>query len=302
MSVIVDQICIVGLGLLGGSLALAIKQRHLARKVIALVRKQQIAHNALNLNVVDAAMLDPAQAVSEADMVVLCTPVGVMEELARTIGPHLKSGAVVTDVGSTKHRLVTQLTPLFRTYGAEFVGAHPLAGSEKSGLGYARADLFERALCVITPSTDSQPWAIQKVRHLWEAVGCRTVVIPSEKHDIILAKTSHLPHLVAAALVHHVLGGSNWTNTKPFCATGFADTTRIASGEPQLWVDISRHNCSNLVEELRQFARDLFRLADLIELDHEQELYAFLDRARQLRNSWLAEDHLLSNNADEAMG
>ncbi|MEY2788634.1 MAG: hypothetical protein RLZZ34_1777, partial [Verrucomicrobiota bacterium] len=186
----------MGVGLLGGSLGLALKRRGLAGEVHGFVRRASSVAECLALGVVDRCSRNLAEAVADADLVVLCSPVGQMPELFREMSRHLPPECLVTDVGSVKSALVGEIEPLARAAGVRYVGSHPMAGAEKSGPAHARADLFDGAVCVVTPTSSSDPAAVRAIRGVWEAVGSRVLQMTPALHDDLVARSSHLPHVV----------------------------------------------------------------------------------------------------------
>ena len=204
-----DKLTIIGAGLLGGSLGQAARTRGLAKRVSALVRRPESVAECQALGVADEVTLDPAEAVACADLLVLCTPISDMVDLTKRILPHLKPGVVITDVGSTKQQLVAELTPLCAEGAAHFVGSHPMAGSDQTGPGAARADLFEDTVCVVTPTADTHADTLTKVNDFWSGLGSQPVVMPADTHDRLVARCSHLPHLLASALARRVLDNAH---------------------------------------------------------------------------------------------
>jgi len=253
----------VGVGLLGGSLGLALKRRGLADEVQGFVRRSSSVAECLALGVVDRCSRNLAEAVADADLVVLCSPVGQMATLFREMSRHLAPDCVVTDVGSVKSAPVAEIEPLAGAAGVRFVGSHPMAGAEKSGPAHARADLFDGAVCALTPTTASDPAAVDLIRRMWEAVGARVLPMNPVLHDDLVARSSHLPHVVAAGLANYVLSPAHPREQAELCAGGFRDTTRVASGSPELWRDIALANRRHLSRVLGVFIEDLseFRLA-----------------------------------------
>ncbi|MBM3848866.1 MAG: prephenate dehydrogenase/arogenate dehydrogenase family protein [Verrucomicrobia bacterium] len=257
------KVTLVGVGLLGGSLGLALKRRGLADEVQGFVRRSSSVAECLALGVVDRCSRNLAEAVADADLVVLCSPVGQMATLFREMSRHLAPDCVVTDVGSVKSAPVAEIEPLAGAAGVRFVGSHPMAGAEKSGPAHARADLFDGAVCALTPTTASDPAAVDLIRRMWEAVGARVLPMNPVLHDDLVARSSHLPHVVAAGLANYVLSPAHPREQAELCAGGFRDTTRVASGSPELWRDIALANRRHLSRVLGVFIEDLseFRLA-----------------------------------------
>jgi len=283
-----NKITLVGVGLLGGSLGLAIKQRHLARRVEGYVRREASVAESRGRGAVDRATLDLASAVSGADLVVLCTPLGQMRPLVERMLPALKRGAIVTDVGSTKAGVVRQLERLVASAGAHFVGSHPMAGGEKTGVAAARADLFERAICIVTPTRRTHPAARRCVEALWRGVGGRVLRLSPAQHDRLVSRSSHLPHLLAATLVTCVLDARRSPLQAAVCANGFRDTTRIASGSPEMWRDIALANRVFVGAALSQFRRRLDRVQKLLRAGDAEALAAFFRTAKSRRDHWVA--------------
>jgi prephenate dehydrogenase len=247
-------VAILGPGLLGGSLALALRERGAAR-VALWARRSEAVQEARARGCADAVSSDLAEIVRKADCVVLATPIGAMAGLARAAAPHLKPGALVTDVGSVKAPVVRELGRIFAGR-ARFIGSHPMAGSEQSGLDAARADLFQDAVCIVTPVADSAPGATDEATRLWTSVGASVRILGPAEHDAFVAWISHLPHLLAATLVEAV--GRGCPGAFDFCGPGFRDTTRVASGPPGMWTEILGTNreavraaVDGLIEKLR---------------------------------------------------
>lgn len=285
--VLFNQVAILGVGLLGGSLGRALRERKLARRVVGCVRREASLAECRRARAVDAATLDWKAAVAASDLVVLCTPLAQMAPIFRRLAAHFKAGAIVTDVGSAKALLVRELEPLARRAGARFVGSHPMAGSEKTGVLAARADLYEDAVCVVTPTRQSDPRAVREVERLWRAVGSRVMKLAPAAHDRLVARSSHLPHLLACQLTHHTLGGAP-AGQAALCATGFHDTTRVASGSPEMWRDIALANGRNLARETAGFRRSLARIEAQLRRGDAAALARFFTAAKARRDKWRA--------------
>src|SRR4051812_25898957 len=247
------KVTLLGVGLLGGSLGLALKQRKLAARVEGFVRRQASVDECQKIGVVDAAHLDLTKAVEGADLIVFCTPLAQMREIAerisKVVGRGVPAEPLVTDVGSVKGSVVQELEPLF----PNFVGSHPMAGSEKTGPAAATTELFHDAVCVVTPTARSNPKAVDRIEELWRSVGGMTRRLSPEIHDELVGRSSHLPHVLAAQLVNYVLGPNRSQDQALLCANGFRDTTRIASGSPEMWRDIALSNRENVIRELAGF-------------------------------------------------
>ncbi|MBP8260850.1 MAG: prephenate dehydrogenase/arogenate dehydrogenase family protein [Verrucomicrobia bacterium] len=280
------KITLAGVGLLGGSLGLAIKQRRLADRVDGLVRRMASVSECTRLGVVDHATRHPARSVEGADLVILCTPIARMREMVELMRPGLDPGTVVTDVGSVKGAVVHDLEPLVSSAGAHFVGSHPLAGTEKSGVLAARPDMFDQAWCVLTPTPRTSADALERVDGFWRALGGRTLHLSPEDHDELVGRSSHLPHIVAAELANYVLSPLHPPEQALLCASGFRDTTRIASGSPEMWRDIALANRKNLMRVLRVFIEDLEEFRHALESGDARAVADFFEKAKQRRDQW----------------
>jgi prephenate dehydrogenase len=278
---------LIGVGLLGGSLGLALRKRRLAARVEGFVRREASIAECERLGVVDRASLDLAAVVRDADLVVLCTPLAQMTELTRSFAPHLKRGALVTDVGSVKGVVVREIEPLVAAAGADFVGSHPMAGGEQTGPAAARAELFQDALCLVTPSPATAPEALQKTEELWRQLGSRLLRVSPEFHDELVARSSHLPHVLAAELANFVLSPAHPPEQAQVCATGFRDTTRIASGSPEMWRDIAMANRAPLSAALADVIGNLQQLGRALDAADARALEEFFQTAKHRRDHWL---------------
>lgn len=283
-----QRISIIGAGLLGGSLGLAIKKRKLATRVHAYVRRAASVAECQSNGVADFATQDLEKAVQHADLIILCTPLSQMAELAAQMRGHLKTGAIVTDVGSVKVSVVQQVEPLIRRGAGVFVGSHPMAGSEKTGLAAAHADLFERAICLVTPTSQCPAEAVCAVQNFWKAVGCCPVRMTPEMHDDLVSRSSHLPHVVAAELANYVLSPAHPKEQSLVCANGFRDTTRIAAGSAEMWRDIALANRKNLSRVLGVFIEDLQEFQLALDREDASVIEEFFSKARQRREQWRA--------------
>jgi len=273
------KVTIVGVGLIGGSLGKAIKDRRLAREVIGVSQRQSSLTAALKAQVVDQVQHDVKKAVANADLVVLSTPISIITSMLMTLGPHLKRNCIVTDVGSTKVSIV-QTARKYLPKHVFFVGSHPLAGSEKKGVQNARTDLYRGSLCLMTPTEDTNKAASERVKRLWSQVGAKVKYTSPEEHDRILAYTSHLPHLLAYALINSLPSAY-----LEFCGSGFKDTTRIAASTPQIWADICLANSKNLVKSLDETTKFLSALRKAISIHDQKALINLLKGAKAKRDS-----------------
>jgi len=285
-----EKVTLVGIGLLGGSLGLALRQRGLARQVTGYVRRAASVAECQQLGIVERATLDIEEAVRGAELVILGTPLAQMRPLAERMLPALEANAIVTDVGSAKAAVVAELEPMAGRAGAVFVGSHPMAGAEKMGAAAARADLFQNAVCIVTPTPRTPASARERVVDLWTALGMRVLELTPEKHDELVALCSHLPHLAAATLAGLVLDPAQPRELPLLCATGFRDTTRVASGSPEMWRDIALANRGPVSAAISRY---IDRLRDLQEAIHRGDgaaLEAFLAEARERRDRWQAQN------------
>ncbi|MBU0678546.1 MAG: prephenate dehydrogenase [Verrucomicrobia bacterium] len=280
-----ERVAILGLGLMGSSLGLALKKRGFTGTVAGYARRAETRKLALEQGVADEVFESPADAVASADIVVLCLPILRIEDLLRNCLPGLKDGAIITDVGSTKQQLAVDLSRIVSETSATFIGSHPIAGSEKTGLESGDPDLYERAVVVITPPENTDEKDLSGLKNLWRSVGSMVVVMTPEKHDRVMSKTSHLPHMAATALAATVGRHGDAEFTGPFCGTGFKDTTRIADGSPDVWVDIAASNTEYLLEDVRAFRKEIEILENLLERRDMEAIRDYLTMARDRRRA-----------------
>jgi len=286
--VLFRKITIIGVGLLGGSLALAVRRRGLAAEIAGYVRSEKGVADCEKYGATDYATTDLLAAVSGADLVILGTPLAQMPALVERMLPALKRGAIVTDVGSVKGGLVRQLEPLIKKSGACFIGSHPMAGAEKTGLAAARAQLFENAVCVMTPTKRSPAAAVRKLTRFWRALGGRVMFLEPARHDLLVGRSSHLPHVVAATLAALVLDPQQPKQQAALCATGFRDTTRIASGSPEMWRDIALANPKNLAKSLDSYMNELRKFQLVLKTGNAAAIERFFQTAKARRDRWCA--------------
>ena len=296
--VLFRKTALIGVGLLGGSLGLALRRRGLCEQVVGYVRREASIVDCRDCGVVDEATMDLAEAVAGADLVVLCTPLAQMRALLERMRPQLKPGALITDVGSVKGNVVAELSSIAGQAGAGFIGSHPMAGSEQTGPKAAREDLFENAVCVLTPERTTPPNLIPQLRELWEAVGARTLILPADQHDNLVGRCSHLPHIVAAGLANYVLSPAHPPEQQELCSTGFRDTTRVASGSPEMWRDISLANRRHLQRVLGVFIEDLQEFQLALERGDEAAIMDFFETAKQRRDHWQHEHRRRDNTTE----
>jgi prephenate dehydrogenase len=277
-----QTVAIVGPGLIGASIGLALRERGLAATVLGIGRRQVSLDAALEVGAIDRASLDVADGVADADLVILATPIRAIPALMPALAAALRPDAVLTEVASVK-RSVIEMIREHLPPGRTFIPTHPMAGSERSGPRAASADLYEGAVCLFTPFPDTPEAELQRLRALWQALGARVLTLSPEDHDQAVAAVSHVPHLVAAALV-----AAARDEDLECAGTGFIDFTRIASGDADLWTDICRHNARAVVEATARLIETLVdAVADLVEEDYET-FREFLERARERREALLA--------------
>jgi len=276
-----SKLSILGPGLLGGSIGLAARHRKVAKRVAIWARRPEAADQAYQLGAADEATNDLAKVVADAELVVLATPLGVMRTLVDQVRPSLPDGCVVTDVGSVKYPIVNELSDALRGK-ARFVGSHPMAGSEQSGIEAARRDLFENAVCIVTPREDTDKAALEVVYDFWKALGCSVKTLAPLEHDEIVARISHLPHLVAAAVVNVVCNdGAHPLN---FVGPGFKDFTRIAGGPFEMWTEICLENRKEIGRALDTLIEELGKVRAAVENSDAVELRTMLKRAKHFRD------------------
>jgi prephenate dehydrogenase len=274
-----DSLAIVGVGLIGGSVGLAAKARTATRHVVGIGRNPETLAKAKSLGAIDEFTTDLTAGVRAADFVVFCSPVDQIARQAIEAAAHAKPGALFTDAGSTKANIVRDLESKLPAH-VRFVGAHPLAGSEKQGAENARADLFDGRVCVLTPTARTDVAAIERVSLFWQALGCVMKRLTPEEHDLALATTSHLPHFVAALLARQL--PEKW---QAYAATGFRDTTRIAAGNPGLWSAIAHENALALAHTLDQFGKRIAELREAIVNQDTATLTRILTEAKKVRDA-----------------
>ena len=286
----VTRVAILGLGLIGGSLGLALRSAALAGvHVTGYARRSATAEQALKMGAVDIMAATPELAVADADFVFLCTPVLQMLPVAQRALPHMKIGAVLTDVGSTKRWFTEALRPLL-PLGVRYIGGHPMAGREKSGMEAATPDLFRDRWYLFTPAVDTPENLLSQLRRLIESTGAMTAVLDDGNHDRITAVISHVPHVAAAALVHLLKKEKNPAETARFIGGGFRDTTRIASSDADMWADICMTNSGNIADSLDELAGVLTEAARLIRAGDRNGIHAYFSEAKSVRNSLLSQE------------
>jgi cyclohexadieny/prephenate dehydrogenase len=287
---LVGRLAIIGLGLIGSSIARAARRRKLAQRIVAADGDPAVRQRVEELGLADEVAPSLAQAVEGADLVVLCVPVGANEAVAREIGPHLKQGAVVSDVGSVKAAAAAAIAPHLPA-GVALVPAHPVAGTEQSGPDAGFETLFLHRWCILTPSEETDPASVAGVRAFWEALGSNVAVMTAAHHDLVLAITSHVPHLIAYNIVGTVADLEEATRSEvlKFSAGGFRDFTRIAASDPTMWRDVFLHNKEAVLEMLGRFNEDLSALQRMIRRGDGEGLFDLFTRTRAIRRGIVAQ-------------
>ena len=288
------RVAIIGLGLIGGSLAKAVKKRGLAEQVVGCDLRASEWEEGLNQGVVDQAFPVAADAVRGADLVVIAVPVQATESVLQEIRDHLPETAVLTDVGSVKGSFVEAVRRVFGDLSPRVIPGHPIAGSEKSGITAANDQLFENHKVILTPAEDADPQALAALRALWEGCGAEVLSMPVSHHDEVLAATSHLPHLIAFSLVDTLAGEDDNKEIFRYAAGGFRDFTRIAASDPVMWRDIFMANRDAVLKVLDHFNEDLGQLREAIEQADGQRLMQVFTRAKAAREHF---SRLLSGQA-----
>ena len=284
MTVLYERVALIGLGLIAGSMALAMKRAGLAGEVVGHARSAETRQVAREIGLCDRVAESAAEAVEGADLVVLCVPVGAMGQVAAEIGPALKPGATVSDVGSVKRAVISAVAPHI-SEGVHFVPAHPLAGTEHSGPRSGFAELFEGRWCLIVPAEGSDEAAIARLEALWQGMGSLTDRMEADHHDLVLAVTSHAPHLIAYTMVGVAddLGRVTDSEVIKYSAAGFRDFTRIAASDPTMWRDVFLNNKDATLEILGRFTEELFALQRAIRIGDGDHLHAYFTRTRAIR-------------------
>lgn len=281
-----EKITLIGIGLIGSSLAHIIRREGLAKTIVISTRSEETLTRARELNLGDEYVLDAGEAVKEADLVIVSVPVGSSGAVAKSIGPFLKIGAVVTDAGSTKASVVAQMAPYIPAT-AHFIPGHPIAGTEKSGPDAGFADLFQNRWCILTPPAGTDEGEIEKLTRFWQACGSKVDRMDPEHHDLVLAIVSHLPHLIAYNIVGTADDLQTVTESEviKYSASGFRDFTRLAASDPTMWRDVCLHNRDAILEMLSRFSEDLASMQRAIRWGDGDALFDLFTRTRNIRRS-----------------
>ncbi|UCD54718.1 MAG: prephenate dehydrogenase [Candidatus Omnitrophota bacterium] len=272
------KIAIVGVGLIGGSIGLAVKKKKLAKEVIGVARRESSKDKALKFKAVDKATLNLREAVKDAELVILATPVAKIVEMAKDVIKCAQGGLILTDVGSTKELIVKEIERIAPS-NVKFVGAHPMAGSEKSGVKFADSKLFNNSICIITKTKKTDDGAFNKVKTFWTKIGATCEILSPDKHDRYISFVSHLPHVAAVALTI-----AAETDSLKYVSSGFKDTTRIASSNPNLWKDIFESNKEALLSSLHEYRAALEGIERSIKMGDSKTLIEHLEKAKKIRD------------------
>ncbi len=279
-----ERIALIGIGLIGSSISHAVRRKGLAQTIVGSARTKATIETALELRLIDGGCVKAADAVKGADLVILGVPVGACGSIAEEIAPNLRQGAILTDVGSVKAAVVRDVAPHVPK-GVHFIAAHPIAGTEKSGPESGFAELFDGRWTVLTPEPGTDKAAVEKLKAFWMALGAKVEIMGAEHHDLVLAITSHLPHLIAYNIVNTAEHLQQVTNTEviKFSAGGFRDFTRIAASDPTMWRDVFLNNKEAVLEMLGRFSEDLTELQRAIRFGDGDKLFRLFAEARSIR-------------------
>ena len=279
-----ERIALIGIGLIGSSISHAVRRKGLAQTIVGSARTKATIETALKLRLIDGGCVKAADAVKGADLVILGVPVGACGPTAEEIAPNLRQGAILTDVGSVKAAVVRDVAPHVPK-GVHFIAAHPIAGTEKSGPESGFAELFDGRWTVLTPEPGTDKAAVEKLKAFWMALGAKVEIMGAEHHDLVLAITSHLPHLIAYNIVNTAEHLQQVTNTEviKFSAGGFRDSTRIAASDPTMWRDVFLNNKEAVLEMLGRFSEDLTELQRAIRFGDGDKLFRLFAEARSIR-------------------
>ncbi|MEO4000637.1 prephenate/arogenate dehydrogenase family protein [Mesorhizobium sp. CAU 1732] len=281
-----DRIALIGIGLIGSSIARVIRREGLAGEIVISTRSTATLERARELGLGDAYESDPAKAAQDADLVIVSVPVGSSGDVAAAIASSLKPGAILTDVGSTKASVIAQMQPHIPE-GVHFIPGHPLAGTEKSGPDAGFADLFENRWCILTPVDGTDPEAIERLSAFWRACGSNIDTMDPQHHDMVLAIVSHLPHIIAYNIVGTADDLETVTKSEviKYSASGFRDFTRLAASDPTMWRDVCLHNKDAILEMLARFSEDLASLQRAVRWGDGDKLFDLFSRTRTIRRS-----------------
>ena len=281
----INKITIIGVGLIGGSLALALKERNLAKAVFGYGRDQTRLEEAQKSNVIDAFSTNIKEAIDEANIVVIATPVGTFKDILHQIEPLISSNVIITDVGSTKSDIVNIVNDVLKDNSSCFIPAHPIAGKERSGFEVSDSKLYDGKKVIITPQETNSPESIDVIDQMWKNVGADVDFMSAESHDNLLGMTSHLPHMLAFSLVNYLVDQN--PNASIYAGGGFKDFSRIASGDAIMWRDICLQNKNQIMNHLKGYQSTLDDLLEAINDEDSEKLGQLFTTAKKTRDSWL---------------
>ena len=281
-----EKVCIVGLGLIGGSIGLAIKRLNTSNQITGYARSNSTLERAIELGLVDSVKDNLKDAVNNSDLVILATPLSTFRELVEEMSPFLKKGCIITDTGSAKLTVIEDLKDILPN-GVEFVPGHPIAGTEESGPDAGFAELFDNRWCILTPTEDNSSNAVDLVKGFWESIGSKVEIMDPMHHDKVLAITSHIPHLIAFNIVGTANNLANVTEKEvvKYSAGGFRDFTRIAASDPKMWSDIFTYNSDAVLEMLDLFSNDLAKLKAAVIKKDSDLLFSNFEKTREVRKN-----------------
>ena len=281
-----EKVCILGLGLIGGSIGLAIKRSNISNQITGYARSNSTLERAIDLGLVDSVRDNLKDAVSNSDLVILATPLSTFRELVEEMSPFLKKGCIITDTGSAKLTVIEDLKDILPN-GVEFVPGHPIAGTEESGPDAGFAELFDNRWCILTPTEDNSSNAVDLVKDFWESIGSKVEIMDPMHHDKVLAITSHIPHLIAFNIVGTANNLANVTKKEvvKYSAGGFRDFTRIAASDPKMWSDIFTYNSDAVLEMLDLFSNDLAKLKAAVIKKDSDLLFSNFEKTREVRKN-----------------
>lgn len=281
-----NKVVIFGVGLIGGSFALALRRANAVGEVVGFGRSSATLQQAKQFGLVDRIGNDVGSEVRDADLILLATPVAQMADIFSLIAPHLGAKTLITDGGSTKCDVVAAARRQLGNKISQFIPAHPIAGAEQSGPAAAQADLYQGKKVVLTPLPENSPAAVARIRNAWQACGATVSELTPEQHDEVFAAVSHLPHLLAFTLVHDLAQRDNRDLLLSFAASGFRDFTRIAASSPEMWRDISLANRDALLREIEQYAAELYKLHQALEQRDADKIEEMFSLAHKVRSGW----------------
>jgi len=280
-----EKVCIIGIGLIGSSLAKAIKNSDQAKLVCGYGRNSDRLIKAKQLKIIDEYFTNPKEAIENSNMVIIATPVGSYEEILKNIKPYIKDDVLITDVGSTKKSVIKAAEKVFGQLPSNFIPAHPIAGKERSGFEACDVELFVNKKVIITPVEKSNYESINQVQNMWEQVGSEVDFMTAESHDELLGMTSHLPHMLAFSLMNYLITQN--PNASIYAAGGFKDFSRIASGDAIMWRDICINNKEQIINHIKGYQKSLDELSEAIKKDDLNLLESIFLSSKKTRDSWI---------------